>query len=218
MVRPNKVLESIKTALKQSDRLPSATSYATFDLDTAGGQSNVRPPVIEITTVDVIRNKPYNTDFAGFATDDNGNQIGYIYHSLFEMPVQIDVWTAEGDNFDPDRLGRAVRNALYRYDDYKVGESLPDPDDPSKAVDEVGRFSVEDGSVEDDLTMTPALRRYRQNVEVRFHETVNTADEYGAEDYITTVDAPSSADMTDGSEVTILYDATPNEQSEADNY
>lgn len=216
MTDPQCVLESIKYALKSSDRLPDSTSYATFEIDEDGGQSNVRPPVVEITAPDVIRNDRHNTNFIRYATDDAGNHIGYVYHALFEMDVEIDVWTAEGDGYDPDEIGRAVRNTLYQYDNKQYDDPLPDPN--GGTLDDVDRFVVSNGGVRNDLTMTPALRRWRQTGEVWFREVINTAEEYGEEDYITTVIAPEDGKMESGTDVEIIFDATPNEDSTADQY
>jgi len=164
MVRPDQVLQSIAHAIDSSGRLPDATSYATFEIDDDGGQANVRPPVVEVTNTGTVRSRPHNTDVVRFATDDRGNQIGRIYHALFEMDVEIDVWTAEGDGYNPESMGEQVRRALYRYDDTQRGDPLPDPDpdsDPNdqESVGPIDYFVVDDGSVANDLTMTPALER-----------------------------------------------------------
>lgn len=218
MVKPHTVVESVKTAVKQSGRLPDSTSYATFELDEDGGQANVRPPAIEITMPTTVRSTPNNTDFYKYATDDNGNHIGYIYRARFEMTVELDVWTAEGDGFDPDTIGREVRNALYEYDSRQLGRELPDPSAPSNKLSSISHLEVGDGEVRNDLSMTPALRRWRQTLTVNFYEEVNTADEYGSENYVTNVITPKSGDMKSGSSVEIIYDATPNTESAADQY
>jgi hypothetical protein len=196
MVRPDTALEGVVTALKESGRLPSATTYSVYEIDQDGGQSNLRPPIVEVTTRTVVRSAPHNTDQIGFATDDNGNQIGRIYRSKFEMPVEIDVWTAEGGDYDPHEIGEAVRYALYQYDDQQRGDPLPDPDDPSTSLSEIEKFTMGDGGVRNDLSMTPALRRWRQTGEVWFHETVNTAEEYGSENFVVNVVTPSEDDIT----------------------
>lgn len=216
MTRPDTVLKSVKTALKESGRLPDSTSYATFELDQEGGQSNVRPPVVEITVIDAVRSRPHNTDLVDYATDGSGNRIGRIYHALFEMEFQIDVWTAEGDPFDPHTIGEEVRRTLYRYDAHQYDDSLPDPETPSTALDGIDYFSVDDGTVENDLAMTPALRRWRQTGEVWFHEEVNTAQAYGPEDYVVNVVGPKDGDFEAGTDVALVFDATPNEESAAD--
>lgn len=196
MVRPDTTLESVVTALRESERLPDATTYSIYEVDSDGGQSNLRPPIVEITTVDVVRSNAHNTQQIGFATDNAGNHIGRIYEAEFEMPVEIDVWTAEGGQYDPHEIGESVRYALYQYDAQQRGDPLPDPDDPSTALDGVVRFTMNDGGVRNDLSMTPALRRWRQTGEVWFTETVNTAEEYGAEDYVANVVTPSGDDAT----------------------
>lgn len=191
MARPDTICKSIKTALKESGRLPDATSYSTYELDTEGGQSNVRPPVVEITVISSARSRPHNTDLSGYVTDDDGNRIGKIFNALFEMTVQIDVWTAEGDKFDPYDIGQSIRTALYQYDDHMVGDCLPDPDDPTTDLERIDRFSVNEGSVENDLSMTPALRRWRQTAEIWFSEQVRTDDTS-----VSVINTPSAGSAT----------------------
>lgn len=208
-------MDGVKTAIEQSGRLPDATTYSIYEIDSDGGQSNLRPPIVEITTTDVIKSDPHNTDLIGYATDDQGNDIGRIYQADFEMPIQIDVWTAEGGQYDPHELGEAVRYALYQYDDQQRGDPLPDPSDPSTNLSDVEKFMMGDGGVRNDLSMTPALRRWRQTGEVWFHETVNTAEEYGAQDYVANVISPSDGNF-DADGVLIEFDATPSTESAAD--
>lgn len=216
MVRPDTALESVVTALKESNRLPDATSYSIYEVDSDGGQSNLRPPIVEITTNDVVRSDPHNTDLVGMATDDAGNEIGRIYESNFEMPIQIDVWTAEGGQYDMHEIGEAVRYALYQYDDRQRGKPLPDPDDPTRSLADIERFTISDGGIRNDLSMTPALRRWRQTGDVWFHERVNTAAEYGPEPYVANVITPKDGEFY-GDGVVIEFDATPTEESAADN-
>lgn len=229
MVRPDTALKSVATALKQSDRLPDATTYSIYELDSDGGQSNVRPPIVEITTTDVVRSDPHNTNLVGYETDDKGRQIGYIYEARFDMPFSIDLWTAEGGQYDPHELGEAVRYALYKYDAHHVGDPLPNPDNPDQRQPEIRRFTVGDGGVRNDLSMTPALRRWRQTGELWFHETINTAEEYGAHDYVAHVvsgdgdviasEDPSNVEATSYAHTDnemIEFDATPSTVSAAD--
>lgn len=219
MTRPDEVLASVNTALKESGRLPSSTTYSEFELDSSGGQSNVRPPVVETTIIDTVRSQPTNTDFAGFAEDEQGNQVGYIFDATFEMTMQIDVWTAEGDDHDMHRIGENVRRALYRYDDHRYNDPLPDPSDPSSPLPNVDYFSVDDGRVANDLTMTPALRRWRQEAVCWFAETVDTSEEYGEEDVILDVIYPEDGDFVAGTDnVEIVFDATASTESAADDY
>lgn len=222
MARPDTVLDAIVEAIRTSGRpeIPSSTSYATFQLDTDGGQANVSPPVIEVTPIGAVRNDPHNTALVGHSTDDNGNKIGYIFEAPFDMEFQLDVWTAEGDGHDPDDIGRGVRFALYEYDGtFDAGpypKTLPDPD--GGVVDDIGHLSIDEGSPEPDLTMTPALRRWRTLGSCRFVERVDTAQEYGAEDYVTTVTSPGDGDLSGGTDVDIVFDATPSSESTADTY
>lgn len=195
MVRPDTVCKSVVTALKASDRLPSETSYSIYEIDSEGGQSNLRPPIVEVTATSAMTYDPHNTSLVGYATDSSDNEIGYIYESKFEMMISIDVWTAEGGHFDPYEIGESVRYALYQYDDKHLGDPLPDPDDPSVAQDEIVQFFMDGGEVRNDLSMTPALRRWRQDGTVWFYETINTAEEYGAEPYVASVVQPNEDEV-----------------------
>jgi len=217
MAGPGTVLRSIKEAIKDSDRLPSATSYGTFELDFQGGQANVRPPVVEITTVDVIRSDTVNTDFVGYSQDENGNDIGRIYRAGFEMPVEVRIVTAEGGDYDPVDMGGKVRLALYRYEDRQEHDPLPDPDGTGILAD-VTHFELGDGGTDDDFGMTPALRGWRQEIDVWFEEVIDTAEEYGEEDYVVTVDSPKAGEEEAGTTIAIVYDVSPNQASEADEY
>jgi len=195
MVRPDTVCKSIVRALKESERLPDETTYSVYEIDADGGQSNLRPPIVEVTTTGAMVYDEHNTDLVDYATDGSDNAIGYIYESEFEMPIAIDLWTAEGGHYDPYELGEAVRYALYRYDDKHVGDPLPDPDDPSVPQDEITQFFMGDGNVRNDLSMTPALRRWRQDGTVWFYETINTAEEYGALPYVASIVGPNEDDV-----------------------
>lgn len=174
MTHSQEVLNSMSTALSESGSLPDRMTYTTFEIDQTGGQANVRPPIVEMSVIDSIRVQPHNTDFVGFKTDDDGNQTGRIFAAQFELSVQIDVWTAAGDNYDPYELGSTVRSVLYEYDTHMVGNPLPDPDDPSQNMSEIEYLRVGDGSVANDLSMSPALRRWRQTADVWFRETITT--------------------------------------------
>jgi len=232
MPAPHVVLQSVVEGLKQSGRLPDNTSYSTWELDETGGQSNVRLPVIEVTPIDVIRSSPHNTDFVSYSTNDSGEEIGYIFHAQFEMPVQIDVWTAEGDRYDPREIGEKIRYALYKYDDKQLGRDLPHPEKTSQAIGGLERFVLDDGSIQNDLSMHPALRRWRQTAMIWFYEEIDTAEEYGEETPISTVktgsgdiiasDTPSQVESVSVDSVTengiILFDATPNTESYADQF
>lgn len=195
MARPDTVLRSIKTAIKESGRLPASTTYSIFEIDENGGQSNLRPPIVEITTDTTIRSNPHNTDLVGEATDDNGNSIGRIFEAKFEMPFTMDVWTAEGGDYNPYEIGESIRYALYQYDKTQRGDPLPNPDDPSVAMHDVDHFELGDGGVRNDLSMTPALRRWQNSGEVWFHERLNTAEEYGAESSVSIISTPGDGDI-----------------------
>lgn len=174
MVRPQQIMESMTTALASSGELPPEVTYATTEIDQTGAQANVRPPILELSVIDSIRVRPHNTDLVGYVTDDDDNRVGRIFDAQFELSLQIDVWTANGDGYDPYEIGQDVRSVLYLYDDHMGGALFPDPDDTTQTLGGIEYFTVGDGSVANDLSMTPALRRWRQTATVWFHERVST--------------------------------------------
>lgn len=218
MTNARDAMQSITTAIEQSRRLPTSTTYTTYEIDEDGAQADLRPPIVEVTPASTARTEVNNTDFCGYATDDNGNQIGYIYRSTFEMSVQIDIWTVEGGRYDPYDMGSKLRSALYQYDDRQLGDPLPDPESPSQPYDAIDHFSLDGGETRNDLSMTPALRRWRQTAEVWYHDEINTAEEYGESDFISNVVYPGDGDFVGGTTIEIVFDASPNQDSDADNY
>lgn len=217
MVFPNTVLRSIKEAIKSSGRLPEATTYAVFDLDQDGGQANVRPPIVELTTVDTLRSTSLNTDFVGYSEDANGNQIGHLYRSAFQMPIQINVMTAEGGDYNRDEIGNEIRTALYEYETRQEDADLPDPDNTGPLSD-ITRFQLGNAQPNDDLTMTPALRGWMQQADVWFEEVIDTAVEYGEKPFVETVDVPAPDEGVGGASISIVFDTTPSQSSTADDH
>jgi len=187
MSYPTEVLRSIKTALVESQQLPASTTIVTTEIDDEGAQSALRPPAVEITPQQMERYTSHNTNFKRYIRDENGNEIGLLFRTTFELPVQIDALVAEGDGFDERALGEQIRQVLYQYDGRMLNEPLPDPDDPTQAADKIRRFDLGSGNQVNDLTMTPALRQWRTTGTVVFTEEVDTTDLSGSASFITEV-------------------------------
>lgn len=183
MVAPQTVLESLATALHESGRLPDETTYATLELDADGAQSDVEPPIVELTLANLACILDRNTELVGYETDANGNHIGRIYRENFELQAQLDCLTADGSQYDAREMGQQLRAALAQYDSAKLADPLPDPE-TGTPLSAVWHVSAEGSSRPNDLSMTPALRRTQTEVVCRFSEEYASTDYHGPEDYI----------------------------------
>lgn len=182
-MRPRDVIEALVAAIKDSGRLPDKTNYVGYEpnIDTEA----IKLPLLEVSTVTEARISEHNSDRQGVIEDDNGNAVGRVYHALYQLTVEVNVWTAQGSKYDPDRLGDGVFSALYQYDSSGPSVSLDD---------EIWRLRVGDGETDDDFTTSPTLRRWSQEVDIWAEEAFTTD-----EDYIVNVVAPADGDFGDTS-------------------
>lgn len=190
MVHAQTVLDGLATALSTSDRLPDVTTFASIELDHDGAHSNVEVPVVELTLESLRRDGNRNTEFVEWDTDSNGNRIGRIYRSKFELDARIDCLSAEDSSYDARTMGQAARSALVEYDTRQIGEPLPHPEDGNDPLYEVSPVMVGDGSRPSDLSKTPALRITRMPVTCWFSDSYSSVDYLGPQDYVKDVTGP----------------------------
>lgn len=173
MASPETLKESLAEALRSSELLPDGT-YVTEEVDTQGLHSNIRLPLYEVTIVSSIWLNPHNTDFVDYVEDEEGNEVGRIYDSEYQMTLQVDIWTAAGSQHDVSVISDNLRRVLYQYESSGPERRLPHPE--GGEVSDVWRFAVTDGGRNDDLSMSPSLRRWTQDIEVWSFERFNTAE------------------------------------------
>ena len=173
MADPEELKEALAEALRESDAIPDGT-YLTEEADAQGNHSNLRLPLYEITVASSTWLDEHNTDFIGFVEDEDENEVGRIYDSEYQMTLQVEIWTAAGSRHDIGEISSGLRRALYPYESSGLDQPLPHPD--GGEVTDVWRFSVGDGGRNDDLTMSPSLRRWTQDVEVWSFERFNTSE------------------------------------------
>lgn len=173
-MRPDEIIDTIVDLLdgNVSDRV----SFVKHELDSEGEDSDVYLPIVEIQPITMINLNDFNTDFVGYKHDEDGNQIGRIYQSRYEMDVQLDVWTAARSEDDPNEIGGEIRTTLYPYTSSVSEKEFPG---------DVWKFSFLEGNPNQDLTMSPSVRRWEQDIEIWSYEQFDTT-----EDYITGVSYP----------------------------
>lgn len=175
MATPQDVVDAILRSVENSGQMPSKLSYLDDAADQDGADSGVKLPVVEAEIIGVTHYNEFNTDFVEFTFDDSGNQTGRVYHDEYEVLVELDIWTAEQSQFDPDDLGASMRSALYAHTDGAQGE--PFLDENGDEMDDIWSFEVQSGERRDDTFQTPTLRRWRQDVRARaYHEYEIPAD------------------------------------------
>lgn len=182
-MRPSELIEEIVLAIRDSGLLPDRTNYVGYEpnIDTEA----IKLPLVEVVILDEVRIAEHNTDRVGTITDDDGNAVGKLFHALYQLSLEVNVWTAQDSKHDPDDLGNEIYTALYRYDSAGPGESL---------ADDVWRVRLGDGEPDDDFTTSPTLRRWSQTLDVWAYEDFATT-----EDYIVNVIGPGDGDFGDTS-------------------
>lgn len=190
MVAPSDAMNYVAKAIAESDEMPAEAGLTLHEADMESDDADVDMPLIEIQPSEVEHVTVSNTDFVSFIEDDNGNSIGRVYLSEFEMTIQIDIWTSRDDGYDPDDLGHRLRRSLYPYSDY--GPGRPFLDEEGDVVDDITYFRILSGERTDDLITTPTVRRWSHEVELWGYEGFRTT-----EDYILDVSYPSNGDLSD---------------------
>lgn len=180
-MRPREIIQEIVSAIQSSGQLPSETNYVGYEpnIDTEA----IKLPLIEVVTVSEARINDHNSDKQGVIRDDNGNAVAKVYHALYQLTLEVNVWTAHGSKHDPNVLGDSIYNALYPYDSTGPAQDLGD---------DIWRVEVGDGSPDEDFSTSPTLRRWSQEVNVWAYEAFQTD-----EDYIVNVLSPNDGDFSD---------------------
>jgi len=205
VVYADTILEAVVEALTSGGRMPSATTYATLELDDDGAHRDIEPPVVEIQPGPVEHRRTHNSERAGFETDNAGNHIGRKYKAVFDFEMDLRCLTAQGSAESGRRMAQSVRETLREYDTVGIGESLPDPNG-SGTLSDVRQFGVRDRFQENDLSMAPALRQTLTELSCRYVDTYKSTD-YGAQsDYITAVDVPTLDDVEQDSSTDAAID------------
>lgn len=199
MVQINTVLESVALGITQ--QVPdsfsfSEVTFATLELDFNGQHSAVNPPVVEIRPVDYARNQRHNTDFIGYEHNDAGEQIGRIYQANFEMPIAISVLVASQSSHDDREIMSQIRTALWYYDSSMMSNPLPSPSGTG-TLSEITELTVGQAEPQNDLSLSPGLRRTQQLVDTRFVERVSTVDYGGPDTPIRSVETADAGDASD---------------------
>lgn len=200
------VLDGVAAAMEK--QVPELTTVLHREADVTDNE--VRFPHGEIVVVSNVRSDQWNTDLVGYATDNQGNRIGKIFDALFEnTELQMNIWLGvPSDDHDIQSLGNTLERGMRKYDDQQHSAALPDG--AGGTLSAIGSFNISEGGTLPFENANPPMRGYQVPVILSFTDRINTADEYGDEYYIETVDTANAGDLTDGSDqdaVAIEYNA-----------
>lgn len=165
MVTHREAMEVIADTLREDRGIPQEMSYLLHEADPEGEDAAVSLPMVEMQDVQVLRDDPSNSTFLTYLVNDDGEEVGYVYETKWEMRLQMDIWTAAGSDYDADELGKQLRKVLFAYDTRGPGMSFTD--DQGEPVDDIYDFSLRRSLRNDELNQTPSVRRFRQVARVR---------------------------------------------------
>lgn len=175
-IKPNEVINTIRTTVEGSGMFPDKMSYLEKEPDVGGSDSNIKLPILSIQPVSNIRITDFMSDKSDKVTDDAGNVVGRVFTAEYRLDLQLDVWVAAGSSYDEYELGNNLWTVLYEYDSLSMAEPFIGAD--GNEIESIWKFQVSDGEPANDLTFTPAIRRWRQDVTVWAFHRFDTTESY----------------------------------------
>lgn len=207
MVSPDGLTDGLKAAMAEGvSELSDALGKE------AGPEDNtVEFPFAEVIFVSNNKDNSFNTDKVGPAHDNHGNVVGEILEARFDLEVQLNAWLAvPSEDHDIMAIGRVLERWMRKYDHNRTNPD-PLPDGSGGTLSDVGYFElIGGGELPTAFNNNPPLRGYQITANIRFKDTINTADEYGKLDFVEFLDIPTSGDLSDGGdndEIDIEYNA-----------
>ena len=214
MVNPQIIIQSIADVVEADPDVPHLAGYLTEPVDLVGEDAEVETPFLEVRPVAKIRSDANSTNVIDFIFDDNGNHIGNVIATEFVMELQLDIWGASGAPYNVMDIGYEMERSLMEYDSAAFGTFLTDSNGDD--ISDIVEFTVSEGERDDrlsgdplDPSTSPSIRRWRQRIDVRFTDEINTVEEYGEFPYVANVVYPADGDFRGGTTENIEIEYTP---------
>jgi hypothetical protein len=170
MVSQPEAQDAIVRGITNDSRMPDELDTITQEADGSGRDAQKTLPLLLVVFDSTTKPQNHNSEFIGYEQDANGDDIARIYERQWEAEARIELWTADGSEYNIDSLSDDLVAILYGYEARATDDYFPDENgDPIK---ELWNFELTGGGREDDLVQTPTVRRWRQ-----------TATVYGTEFY-----------------------------------
>lgn len=195
---PEDVLQAIVRALEASDEFTGG-DYITHEFDPEGTDNRLQQPIVSFNIPSNPRTTEWDSDLAGYLTDDTGQQQGRIFRPTWEMQIDVAITLAAGnDALDASVLGGQFQQALLPHDSALFSNPFPDGD--GGVVEEIEDFTVGNGQRMDDLA-GPGLRRWQQELAVTWYHEITTDDPA-----LTEVTIATPSDMSEDDDGRIIWE------------
>lgn len=196
---PEDVLQAIVRALEASGEFTGG-DYITHEFDPEGTDNRLQQPIVSFNIPSNPRTTEWDSDLAGYLTDDTGQQQGRIFRPTWEMQIDVAITLAAGnDALDASVLGGEFQQALLPHDSALFSKPFPDGD--GGVVEEIEDFTVGNGQRMDDLA-GPGLRRWQQELAVTWYHEITTDDPVASE---VTIASPSEMSEDDDGRIIWEY-------------
>jgi|APHM01.1.fsa_nt_gi hypothetical protein len=171
MVTQQKAREHIARAVLTDPRMPSELDFLLQEADSSGSDAYKTLPLLLVEFESTSRPDHRNSNLVGYKQNNAGERIAEVFEREWEATAHIELWTADGSDYDVDELADTLISILYGYETKTTDD--PFLDENGDTVDGLWHFELQDGFRADDLVQTPSVRRFRQVAHV-----------YGAHEYV----------------------------------
>lgn len=166
MVTQSESRRILADTILAADQMPEAVDPLLREPDGSGADANIELPVLIITYGEESGTSDHrNTEFVGYKENSSGQQIAEVYETQWTASVDMQLWTSDRSDWDVDDLGRRLYDVLYAYQ--TSGPDKTFTDESGNPVESLWHFSLDDGYRDDDLAVTPTVRRWRQTATLR---------------------------------------------------
>lgn len=176
MVGHERAVEIIRDNIDRDDRIPDKMSYVIHEADAEGEHANVSLPLLELQIANVSRDDDNNSTFAGYVFNTDGERVGRRYETKWEMTLRLNLWTADGSDYNVQEIGDVLHTVLFDYDELGPAELFTT--ESGEPVEDIWGFRLQDDERVDDFGQTPTVRRLRKTALVRgANEYTQTGEE-----------------------------------------
>lgn len=164
MVSQPEARDAIVRAVTNDSRMPDELDTITQEADGSGRDAQKTLPLLLVVFDSTSKPQNHNSEFVGYEKDFDGNNIARIYERQWEAEARIELWTADGSEYNIDTLSDKLVSILYGYEARATDDQFVDED--GNPIEGLWNFELTGGGRDDDLVQTPTVRKWTQNADV----------------------------------------------------